>query len=113
MTTRKTFGWFPDASLSLNVEPSVSSAKMGDGYEQRAPNSITPILEAWELKFTGTRAEIKAIDDFLREHGGYKGFIWVNPDEVSGVYLCRSWKRARDHGTISALSGTFEQLPEV
>lgn len=113
MTTRKTFGWFPDASLTVNVEPSTLSTKLGDGYEQRGRNGITPILDAWDLRFTGTNAEIKAIDKFLREHGGWKGFAWKNPDEEQGVYLCRKWSRTREHGVISALTATFEQLPEL
>ena len=113
MTTKKTFGWFPDASLTLNIEPSVVSTRFGDGYEQRTKDGITPILEKWELKFTGNTADILAIDKFLREHGGWKAFHWVNPDRENGAWVCRSWRRTRTKGVINSLTATFEQVPEI
>lgn len=107
-----TFTWFPDASNELEIEPRVLSAKFGDGYEQRTQVGLNPILEKWSLTFTGLPAEIKAIDDFLRALGGAQSFIWKNPNEVEGRFICRSWKSKRERGVKVGLTCTFEQVPE-
>lgn len=110
--TRKTFGWFPNAEHRKAVTPPVFSTKFGDGFEQRAPIGITPILDTWDLSFTGTRAEVSAIEAFLLEHRGASSFYWKNPDEKLGTYVARSWDKSRQPG-ISTLSVQFEQVPEL
>lgn len=107
-----TFTWFPDASVELDIEPRVQTAKFGDGYEQRTQVGLNPILEQWSLSFTGLAAEINAIEAFLREQGGYKSFIWKNPNEVEGRFICRKWKLKRERGVKLGLTCMFEQVPE-
>lgn len=111
--TKKTFGWFPDASLRKSVTPPTWSLKFGEGYEQRAPEGITPILDQWQLKFTGTRAEIDEIEAFIKGHRGAYSFYWINPDERMGCYIVRNWEKGREHGTIASFSALFEEVPEL
>jgi phage-related protein len=106
------FTWFPDADLQLEIEPRVVSAKFGDGYEQRTQVGLNPIMEQWQVLFTGLPVEINAIDAFLREQGGVKSFTWKTPNEVEGRFLCRKWTIKRTRGVKLALSGVFEQVPE-
>lgn len=107
-----TFTWFPDASVELEIEPRVQTAKFGDGYEQRTQMGLNPILEQWSLSFTGVPAEINAMDAFLREQGGAHSFIWKNPNEVEARFICRKWKIKRERGVKVGLTCVFEQVPE-
>lgn len=108
----QTFTWFPDANHSASVEPSVSSARFGDGYEQRVENGINNMPETWSLTFTGTRVEIKAIDDFLKSHAGARAFLWTTPDEDTGKFICRRWNKGRDRAVKASISCDFVQVFE-
>lgn len=104
------FTWFPDAEVSLSVEPKVEGARFGDGYEQRVGAGINNDPETWSLSFTGNRAEIDPIEQFLRNHNGYIAFDWKTPDEVTGRFICRKWRKTRSHGTKVIVTADFEQV---
>jgi phage-related protein len=104
------FTWFPDASVSVETEPVVRTARFGDGYEQRVPEGINTMPEKWDLTFTGTRAEIDPIAVFLREHKGSVAFDWTTPDEVTGRFICRKWSKSRERGVKVTMSFTLEQV---
>lgn len=104
------FTWFPDASVSVETEPVVRAAKFGDGYEQRVPDGINTMPEKWDLTFTGTREEIDPIAAFLRTHKGSLAFDWTTPDEMTGRFICRSWRKTRERGVKVGLSFTLEQV---
>lgn len=104
------FQWFPDASVQKKVEPRVRLARFGDGYEQRVRDGINTMPQTWGLQFTGDRAEIDAIDDFLTRHGGSDSFLWTTPDGVQGHYICRSWSKQRERGVKVTLQAQFEQV---
>lgn len=106
------FTWFPDASHEKQAEPKVRVAKFGDGYEQRSPAGLTPLLPTWSMTFTGGRAEIDAIDDFLTARNAVESFTWKNPDEEEGLYVCRKWQKRREHGVRVTLSCEFEKVIE-
>lgn len=106
------FTWFPDASHEKQVEPKVRVAKFGDGYEQRSAVNITPVLPTWSVSFTGSRAEIDAIDAFLLARNGVESFEWKNPDEETGLYVCRKWQKRREHGVKVTLTCDLERVVE-
>ena len=106
-----TFTWFPTTGHSKAVEPRVSSAKFGDGYEQRVANGINNIADKWSLTFTASKDICDAIDLFLRTQGAASAFIWTNPDSETGKYICRSWNKSRDMGKVT-VSATFERVFE-
>lgn len=106
----QTFTWFPDAPVKKSMNPKVRSAKFGDGYEQRTRNGLNAVGEVWSLTFTGSNTEINAIDDFLKSHGGADSFLWTTPTNMTGKFICRSWNFSREHGTLSSVSGDFEQV---
>lgn len=106
------FTWFPDASVEVAHEPKVSIAKFGDGYEQRTALGLNTDLQKWSVTFTGLRAEIDPIDDFLRARGAVEAFTWNTPDEEELKFICRSWTKRRERGVKVTLTATFEQVPE-
>lgn len=104
------FTWFPDASISKDVEPRVASARFGDGYEQRVPLGINTQIDKWQLTFTGNRERIDPIEAFIAAQGGYLAFDWKNPDEQTGRYVCRSWKKQRQDSQKVILTCEFERV---
>lgn len=104
------FTWFPDASVRMQVEPRVASARFGDGYEQRAPMGINTMPQTWSLTFTGSINEVGQIEAFLREHMGVYAFDWTTPDGEAGRFVCRSWNKSRERGVKVSLSADFEQV---
>lgn len=104
------FTWYPDASHSVELEPKVSSAKFGDGYEQRVAAGINNALDVWSLTFTGTSAQIAPIDAFLKARGAVAAFNWTNPYSETGLYLCRKWGKSREHATKCTLTCQFERI---
>lgn len=107
-----TFTWFPNADHTKNVEPRITETSFGDAYKQRASIGLNPVLPTWDLHFTGIPADINPIDEFLRERRGVEAFEWKTPEEETGKFICKSWKKQRTHGVKVDLTATFEQVPE-
>jgi len=104
------FTWYPDAGHSREMEPRAMGSRFGDGYEQRTADGINTQLGVWVLTFTGGRAEADAIDSFLKARGGVEHFTWTNPDEETGLYLCRKWTKRRERSVKTTISCQFEQV---
>jgi phage-related protein len=92
------------------VRTRVNSVKFGDGYEQRVADGINSIIEDWSLSFTlRTKAEINAIDAFLRARKGVENFDWTTPAGQLKKFVCRKWSVSYFHDGNASLSATFEQ----
>jgi phage-related protein len=108
----ETFTWIPAIDARKKIKPAVLSAKFGDGYEQRAGNGINTMLSMWALEFRGkSRAEAALIEAFLVARAGVEAFYWVDPDGVSGTYICREWSRTELGAGRMHLSADFEEVP--
>ena len=112
MTMQK-FTWFPDTNSASDTKPNVKVAKFGDGYEQRTSIGLNTDPMKWSLKFTRSREEGMAIRAFLRLHGAIKAFLWTNPLEEVGTYVCREWKTSQLKGGVMEVSAEFEQVFEA
>lgn len=109
----ETFTWFPDTESDYGVKPHVETVVFGDGYELRVPNGINTRPMAWNLTFTRAKDESLQILSFLEDRGGSKAFIWINPDQNSGVYVCREWKVKRlKAGGAMRITCAFDQVFE-
>lgn len=92
-------------------EPSVLSAKFGDGYEQRASDGINSNLQVWPLRFeVRTASEADAIIAFFRLKKGATSFTWTNLEGVEIRVVCRKWKRKFIGANAHAITATFEQV---
>lgn len=110
--SRPVFVWFPDVGSQCSIKPSVNSTKFGDGYELRVSTAINTSPETWSVKLTRSAAESRAIDAFLRMCAGKNSFTWTTPEEVTGAFVCRAWRKNRLDGGIVEISGDFEQVFE-
>jgi phage-related protein len=108
------FTWVPDQGVGQDFEPQVDEAVFGDGYSQRAGRGINNIKETVQVAFTGrTRAEINAIDTFLRAANGVSTFNWTVQGSTQKKYTCESWSTNYNHDTDSSLSASFKRRYEA
>ncbi len=96
---------------SATTDFKVNVVKFGDGYEQRQPQGLTPILEDWNVEVVGTKEHIDTIKAFLDKHAGYKAFLWrVTPDEPLKKYKATKYTRKPKGGSIWIISWTMEEV---
>lgn len=107
----KTFNFDIAIDSSSQVNYPVKLVKFGEGYEQRQPQSLSPILEKWSVSAVGTKAHIDNIKAFLDEHAGYKAFLWrVTPDEPYKKYKANGYRRQPKGGNIWSLQWEMEEV---
>lgn len=107
-----TFDWIPDQGASFELAPRVNRTQFGDGYSQRVPDGLNSVMETWNLAFTlRTKAEVGAIDAFLRTQKGATAFDWTSPAGTVGKFVCVRWSASYLHDLDSSLTATFEQVP--
>lgn len=107
-----TFTWIPAPDARRSLTPRVLSAKFGDGYEQRIADGINTMLVQWALEFHGkSRVDALEIEAFLIARAGVESFDWVDPDGVSGKYVCREWGRVELGAGRMNITAAFEQVP--
>lgn len=110
--TIQTFAWYPDFGSQQDCAPSVQVTKFGDGYEVRASAGLNTMPMKWSLTFTRDRVICQAILAFLRARAGVEAFVWANPLNESGKYVCRAWKMTSQVGEM-VVTCDFEQVFEV
>lgn len=107
----KTFGWVPVLGSQENANPRVKVVKFGDGYEQRGPDGINVDLRTFSLTFRYSLDEINLIEMFLRDHRGYKAFIYrptMRPVPIRVV--CEKWHSKRVSVRKSELTAEFREV---
>ncbi|MBR0573680.1 MULTISPECIES: phage tail protein [Pasteurellaceae] len=107
----KTFEFDVAIGSSSTADYPVKTVKFGEGYEQRQPQSLAPILEKWSVSATGTKKHIDKIKAFLDEHAGYKAFLWrVTPDESYKKYKAKGYRRMPKGGGVWELQWEMEEV---
>lgn len=103
-----TFTWKPVTNPTGTSTFGVRTAQFGDGYSQEVADGINNETQSWPLTFSGTKAEMQPIADFLRAHAGYIGFYWTPMLGVQGIYKATSFTINEASG-IYSVSATFQQ----
>lgn len=108
-----TFTSSPDFGASYEVTPNVRVSKLGDGYQQRQASGINTQPKTWTLQFTNrTDAEADYITTFFSDRGGVESFDWVDPNGITGKYVCMGWTRSKEAPGINSISCKFQQVFE-
>mgnify|MGYP001041813585 CR=1 FL=1 len=102
-----TFLWKPTSSGAATVTSVVRKAQFGDGYAQRAAEGINPTTRSYQLTFTGSKARIDAIIDFLDAHVG-RSFFWTGP-RGTALYACDTRTEPLPNGLTHTVTATFDQ----
>lgn len=103
------FTWCPHVDPEGTTAFRVLSARFGDGYAQEVGDGINNETQSWPLQFIGYRSQIEPIRDFLRQHAGFRPFLWTPPMGDEGLYVCREFQLRAMGGKAYTLSATFEQ----
>ena len=85
------------------------SAVFGDGYEQVSGDGINSSKKTWSVSYAGLLENVKEVEDFLDERGGYKSFAWTDPMGRLGLYKARGTQVLPYSGNVFRLTTTFEQ----
>jgi len=107
---KETFTWQaagPGAQGDVTLR--IRSARFGDGYSQEVADGIHNKIQNWPMKFSGTKARVLQIQDFLDRHGGYISFYWTPPLGVQGLYKAKKYTPAVEAAGVYSISATFEQ----
>lgn len=91
--TRPNFIWTPNYNNRVTNPVKIKKITLGDGYEIRSADSITPILLEYEMPFEKrSRDEITAITHFLTERAGVESFVFGGrpPFQLNKLFVCES-----------------------
>lgn len=108
-----TFTWLPDKAVSGKLTQRTRSAQFGAGYEQSAGDGLNTETQSWDLTFTGPKARIIAIRNFLRAQQGYKSFLWSSPLDGLLYFKCAAYNPSALGGDAWSLTATFDQSFQV
>jgi|SRR5690625_2658879 len=103
------FTWCPLIEPEGTHSFRTHSARFGDGYKQSVGDGINNESESWPVQFRGTKSYIVPIRDFLREHQGFKPFLWTPPLGEQGLYEASEFNLLAMGGGLYTLSTTFTQ----
>ena len=103
-----TFSWKPLTNLTGTSNLRVKKAQFGDGYSQEAGDGINNESQSWPLTFSGSKAEMQPIADFIRAHHGYIGFYWTPLLGSQGLYKVTAFTLNENAG-VYTITATFEQ----
>ncbi|MGY2258112.1 phage tail protein [Pseudomonas sp. SDO55104_S430] len=107
-----TFTWQATYDATKTITPTVKVIKFGDGYEQRQGAGINRQPRKFDLTFKRVKAEVEAIDAFLKARGAIESFDYVHPGQTTGKFVCREWARTNVARGVDSLSATFEEVFE-
>jgi phage-related protein len=107
-----TFTWVPTYDATKTITPTVKVIKFGDGYEQRQGTGINRQPRKLALTFKRLKAEIEAIDAFLKARGAIESFDYTHSGQSTGKYVCREWVRTNIAKGVDGLSMTFDEVFE-
>lgn len=108
--TTPIFTWPSTGSPSGTATFRVRTAQFGDGYSQSVGDGINNKTQSWPLTFTGSKAKMQAIVDFLDERAGWQAFFWTPPLGVQGYYTCTSYSPSPVGGPVYTVTATFQQV---
>lgn len=84
----QTFKWKVLVDSSGGKDFRVRKVQFGDGYEQVAGDGINNKKTTHNLRVIGNKVEMREVCDFLEAHSGYIPFIYKDPFDGEGVFLC-------------------------
>lgn len=107
-----TFTYIPTRSSSVSVEPRISTATFGDGYELSIADGINHTAEMWDLSFSNVDlTTAQNIVMFFKDNStATTSFDWVTPDGNAYKFLCKKWRRNYDSSVMASVSCTFQQV---
>lgn len=104
-----TFTWRATSQTSGTATGGVRRAQFGDGYSQSAADGINPLSRSYHVSFTGPKAQMQQIADFMDAHVGVS-FYWTAPFGGRGYYQCDEYSDANEGADVFTITATFKQV---
>lgn len=103
----ETFTWPVRINAAGENSLKVRTASFGDGYAQTAGDGLNSEVSQWSVTLVGKEALVREALDFIRNHGGYRSFIWTPPLSDVGLFRCSEYKPTALGAGNYSLSATF------
>jgi phage-related protein len=104
-----TFTWSPLIGTQGTGTLRVLSAQFGDGYMQSVADGINNEVQSWPLQFRGDATYIMPILTFIRQHAGYKSFLWTPPLDIERAFKVASYDLTAIQADRYTLAVTLQQ----
>jgi len=105
----ETFNWPTQHSDSPDITYRVRTTRFGGGYKQTAGDGPNNKEDSYPITFSGSKARVKQIMDFLDRHGGNKAFLWTTPLGELGLFTCVNPVPTPVGGGVFKITATFER----
>lgn len=109
---KQTFSYSPDLGAKRSMRPTVSQVKFGDGYELRLRHGMNTSVRKWSMSFTRGADEAMQILAFLEARGAIESFLWTDPLDQIGTFVCREWTSSQVRFGIYKIDANFEEVFE-
>lgn len=110
--SKQTFQHSPDLGAKRLIKPRVGQIKFGDGYELRLRHGINTSPRQWSVVFTRGAGEAMEILSFLEARNAAESFLWTDPLNKVGTFVCREWSSAQVKFGIYKVDAVFEEVFE-
>ncbi|WP_413770296.1 phage tail protein, partial [Vibrio vulnificus] len=76
-------------------------------YKQVVGDGPNNKEDSYPITYTGSRARVQEIMDFLDRHAGAKAFLWTTPMGQLGLFTCANPTPTPVGGGVFKLTATF------
>lgn len=87
----------------------VQEIQFGDGYIGTMEEGLNNHRRTWPVSYKGSIAEIEAIEDFFKLHGGSISFQWVPPMGAMGLWRVTEYDMIPESGDNATITATFKE----
>lgn len=118
----RTFNYPVQVGVTANIKADINIVQFNDGYSQRTKRGLNNTLRKFNVVFKTTyfqrngkavyADDVKAVEDFLNAHEGYKAFLWTSflyPNNKAIKVYCPNWSITYGNNTIS-ISMEFQEV---
>jgi len=105
----ETFSWPTQTGDSPDIDWRVRKSQFGNGYKQTVGDGPNNKEQSFPITFTGSKATILKIMEFLDSHAGAKAFKWTTPLGEVGLFTCEKAVPTPLGGGQFKITATFEQ----
>jgi phage-related protein len=107
------FDWAETDATNVDVQARIRTAQFGDGYQQRSPDGLNPVVQTWSLSFDDCDNDVATtLIAFLRANIGL-AFDWTPKWGTTPIKVtCGQWSRAIASEYSCNIRAEFKQVFE-
>ena len=104
----------PVYGVSKSSNATVRESDFGSGYSQRTVFGLNQIAHSLDLRWEYcSETEADNLEDFLIARSGNEAFTYqLEGEDAASKYICKDWSKTLEHGSLSTITATFEQVFE-